>query len=199
VLGESHEETLATSSNLANVLGYQDRFAEAEAALATVHAVQKRTLGDDHEHTMLTFQNMALVIFKQGRIDEAEAMLKEALLTATRVLGKGHPRTQGAIHLLQTVRKSKAKVRPNPLHSTDHTAAKTRQQPRKPKKTTATASVASGGASPTAAAVPERFKWCSLCHARKPVRCFSSSQLKKNNASRKCVSCCEADALVAGL
>lgn len=73
-LGDRHELTVVSLSNLAVSLKQQDRAAEAlpysEECLATARAV----FGDDHTHTLQAMSNMASLLQALERYDESESM-----------------------------------------------------------------------------------------------------------------------------
>jgi CHAT domain-containing protein len=80
-------------SNLANFLGEQGRYAEAEPLLRRVLEHQERALGKDHPDTLGTVNDLAVLYQMQDRYAEAALHFQRALKGSERAVGKGHPTT----------------------------------------------------------------------------------------------------------
>ena len=90
VLGEEHNETLETESQLAYAMMSMGRLDEAETLHRNVLEIRKRTLGDEHLDTLGSMTNLATTLEHLGRDREAESLNRKALETATRKLGFEH-------------------------------------------------------------------------------------------------------------
>jgi tetratricopeptide (TPR) repeat protein len=80
-------------SNLANFLGEQGRYAEAEQLLRRALERQERALGKDHPDTLVTVNNIAMLYLTQDRYAEAALHFQRALRGYERAVGKDHPTT----------------------------------------------------------------------------------------------------------
>jgi tetratricopeptide (TPR) repeat protein/Mrp family chromosome partitioning ATPase len=86
--------------NLANILRYQDKFAEAEALDRAVMAEQEELLGPAHPHTLMTAGGLAGDLRALGRYQEALEMDQKTYPAWTEVFGDSHPRTLSAANNL---------------------------------------------------------------------------------------------------
>jgi tetratricopeptide (TPR) repeat protein len=95
--GESDPDTLATRHNLAQQIGNQGRYREAEAEFRAIWEIgrQPDVLGETHPDTLTTRANLALQIGRQGRYQEAEDELRAIWEIGRQpgVLGESHPDT----------------------------------------------------------------------------------------------------------
>ena len=103
-LGEGHPDTLTTRHNLAQQIGNQGRYGEAEAEFRAIWEIQRQpdALGEEHPSTLTTRHNLAQQIGNQGRYGEAEAELR-AIWEIQRqpdALGEEHPDTLATRHNL---------------------------------------------------------------------------------------------------
>jgi CHAT domain-containing protein/tetratricopeptide (TPR) repeat protein len=80
-------------SNLANFLGAQGRYGEAEQLFRRALERQERALGKDHPDTLGTVNNLAVLCQMQDRHAEAALHLQRALKGYERAFGKDHPTT----------------------------------------------------------------------------------------------------------
>lgn len=80
-------------SNLANFLGEQGRYAEAEQLFRRALEGQEKALGKDHPDTLGTVNNIAVLYQMQDRYAEAALHFQRALKGYERALGKDHPTT----------------------------------------------------------------------------------------------------------
>ena len=103
VLGLEHQDTLASMSNLANVLQEQGQWQEAEQMYREVLEVQRRVLGLEHPNTLASMNNLAIVLQEQGRWKEAEQMHREVPELRRRVLGLEHQDTLASMSNLANV------------------------------------------------------------------------------------------------
>jgi hypothetical protein len=78
VLGNDHPNTLASLSNLSNVLRKQRRFAEAEPIDREVVEACAKKFGTSHERTTLAHLRLGLTLTGLARFSEAETELVEA-------------------------------------------------------------------------------------------------------------------------
>jgi hypothetical protein len=92
--------TMATTANIASILGRQFKFQESEVLSRELLGVQQRVLGAEHPRTLTTRHNLCLGLCKQGKFGEAEAGCREVLAALQRVFGAEHPNTQAASALL---------------------------------------------------------------------------------------------------
>jgi hypothetical protein len=87
LLGEAHPQTLATRASLAQQIGNQGHYAEAEAELRAIWEIARRpeVLGEAHPHTLRTRYWLARMLDAQDRRPEADALLEglEAQLLAS--------------------------------------------------------------------------------------------------------------------
>ena len=90
---DSPDDTLATTSKLANCLREQGKLVEAEGMLREVLAAQRRVLGAEGRDTLITAGFLAKCLSDRGRHAAAEKMQRELLAVQRRVLGAEHPRT----------------------------------------------------------------------------------------------------------
>ena len=89
------EVTLAAQHNLAAILTYQGKHAEALTMYGNLVDARSRWQGDDHQHTWNARRNYAAVLSSLGRVTEAETRLTEALEGFRRVYGPRHADTLG--------------------------------------------------------------------------------------------------------
>jgi CHAT domain-containing protein/tetratricopeptide (TPR) repeat protein len=80
-------------SNLANFLGEQGRYAEAEQLFRSALERQERARGKDHPDTLGTVNNLAALYHTQHRYEDATLHYQRALKGYERVAGKDHPTT----------------------------------------------------------------------------------------------------------
>ncbi len=71
---------------LANLLGEENRLAEAEPLFREVLRVRLQLLGPDNTDTLLTQRNLACLLLAEGHVDEAERLFRETLERDERVL-----------------------------------------------------------------------------------------------------------------
>ena len=88
--GAEHPDTLQVLNNLANTLGNEKRYPEAEKLQRQTLESRRRTLGPDHPDALYSINNLADVVLAEGRYDEAERLYREALERERRVLGENH-------------------------------------------------------------------------------------------------------------
>ena len=110
VLGQEHPDTLSSASNLAAMLGSQEKYAEAERINLELLGVRRRVLGDEHPDTLTSANNLATALALQGKYAEAEEMGRAVLEARRRVLGSAHPHTLGTAESLEFIRSNRAKA-----------------------------------------------------------------------------------------
>ena len=90
VLGQEHPDTLSSASNLAAMLGSQEKYAEAERINLELLGVRRRVLGDEHPDTLTSANNLATALALQGKYAEAEEMGRAVLEARRRVRPSAH-------------------------------------------------------------------------------------------------------------
>ncbi|WBB88189.1 tetratricopeptide repeat protein [Micromonospora sp. WMMC264] len=85
--------TLQIRNNLADIMRWQGRYAEAETGYREVLAARIRLLGADHPDTLSTRHHLAVVMQEQGRYAEAETGYREVVAARIRLLGADHSDT----------------------------------------------------------------------------------------------------------
>lgn len=119
-LGPEHPTTLATRTNLGNVMLMQGKFGEAEKLFRGVLAAREKVLGRDHPDVAISLNNVANALFEQSRQDdrnapperrlrgqfsefraatETEALYRRALAIQERA-GEGNPATAATVNNL---------------------------------------------------------------------------------------------------
>ncbi|HEX4330435.1 MAG TPA: CHAT domain-containing tetratricopeptide repeat protein [Burkholderiales bacterium] len=111
-LGPEHPTTLATLTNLGNVMLLQGKFKQAEQLFRRVLAAREKVLGPEHPDTAVSLNNVANALFEQFKQDEmnsppsrrlrttganqqqtpeAETLYRRALAIQEKQLGPNHP------------------------------------------------------------------------------------------------------------
>jgi len=96
ILGESHEYTLRSRSNLACAY---DRAGRSRAAIPLHErtlADRERVLGEDDPGTLISRNNLAGAYESAGRLDDAISLHKRVLASCVRLRGDDHPETSRA-------------------------------------------------------------------------------------------------------
>ena len=101
--GDEHPTTLESLHQLANLLWYQDRFAEAEPIYLEVDAGRSKVLGALHPDTLKVDSDIASLYSKQKRLEEAETLARRTLESQTLALGAEHPDTRISRVTLQNI------------------------------------------------------------------------------------------------
>ncbi|KAF7537222.1 hypothetical protein G7054_g3866 [Neopestalotiopsis clavispora] len=101
--GPTHQDTLASMNNLANVLDDLGKYEEAEEMGREVLELKKSVLGSDHPYTLTSMNNLAGVLKSLGRYKEAEELHRETLELRISILGPEHPRTLTSMDSLAQV------------------------------------------------------------------------------------------------
>jgi tetratricopeptide (TPR) repeat protein len=91
VLGPGDKDTLMSESNLALLLDYQGRYAEAEKLELETLDIRRRVLGPEHADTVSSMNNLAILFADEGRVAEAEKLQRETLGITRRAMGQEHP------------------------------------------------------------------------------------------------------------
>ncbi len=100
VLGEQHRDTLTWTNDLANLLGRQGNFEEAERTSRTTWEVRRRLLGEEHPETLQSMQNLASHLYTRGQWREAEELHRKTLDCMRRLRGAEHRDTLRAMYSL---------------------------------------------------------------------------------------------------
>ncbi|MDB5805826.1 MAG: uncharacterized protein JWN73_3148 [Betaproteobacteria bacterium] len=82
-LGPEHPTTLATLTNLGNVMLLQGKFKQAEQVFRRVLAAREKVLGPEHPDTAVSLNNVANALFEQFKQDEGAAPASRRLRSAT--------------------------------------------------------------------------------------------------------------------
>ena len=101
--GNEHRDTLASASNLAQILYFQGKYTDSVRIDREVLEIRKRVLGFEDVDTLTSENNLATVLCSQGKYKEAEQMIRQTLETARSVLGEEHSRTLASLGVLATV------------------------------------------------------------------------------------------------
>ncbi|HEY4374322.1 MAG TPA: CHAT domain-containing tetratricopeptide repeat protein [Burkholderiales bacterium] len=122
-LGPEHPTTLATLTNLGNVMMLQGKFKQAEQVFRRVLAAREKVLGPDHPDTAVSLNNVANSLFEQFKQDElnapparrmrnlasganrqqtpeAETLYRRALAIQEKHLGPDHPAVAATLNNL---------------------------------------------------------------------------------------------------
>jgi len=103
-------DTLSLINNLALVLQFQGKLAEAEPMLRETLAERRQLLGNSHPHTLHSINNLASLCRAQGKLTEAEPLSREALAERRQVLGSSHPDTLTSIGNLALLLRQQGKL-----------------------------------------------------------------------------------------
>ena len=98
--GKRDRATLATESNLAQVIRSQGHNPEAEKLLLSTVEAQRQALGPDDPDTLASMDRLGYVYSNEARQAEAEGVLRQTLEAERRVLGPQHPQTLGTLNEL---------------------------------------------------------------------------------------------------
>ena len=90
ILGEEHNYTLASMTNMGNILAKMDDLRGALAFFQRALTVQERIMGKTHLNTLRTVLNMAVVFQDVDCYDKAEEMYMQGLEGYKASLGKDH-------------------------------------------------------------------------------------------------------------
>ena len=93
VLGETHPQTLASRSNLADAYQADGRLGEAIPLCERTLTDRERVLGETHPQTLASRNNLALAYRDAGRLGEAIPLCERTLTDRERLLGETHPNT----------------------------------------------------------------------------------------------------------
>ncbi len=96
-LGDNHEKTLASISNMGLLLQMMGKLDKATPYAEETLAGHRRVLGNDHPVTLGTINNVGALLQAMGRYDGALPYSQEALKGSRRVLGDDHSTTLSAI------------------------------------------------------------------------------------------------------
>ena len=121
-LGAEHPTTLATLTNLGNVMMLQGKFKDAEQVFRRVLAAREKVLGPEHPDTAVSLNNVANSLFEQFKQDElnappssrlksaagrnpqqnseTETLYRRALVIQERQLGPDHPSVAATLNNL---------------------------------------------------------------------------------------------------
>lgn len=88
--GREHPETLHARGNIALMLSYQDRWAEAEEMHMEEVAIATRVLGPTHPDTLTHREDQALFILGQHKFAQAEQLYRVILAQRIQIVGPTH-------------------------------------------------------------------------------------------------------------
>jgi serine/threonine protein kinase/tetratricopeptide (TPR) repeat protein len=89
VLGDEHPDTLQTTHDLAVLLTFQDKWAEAERLARKLLEIRQRVQGNEHLETLTAMSDLGWVLTIQRKFAEAEPLARKALDVTRRLLGDG--------------------------------------------------------------------------------------------------------------
>ncbi|MBL1217373.1 MAG: serine/threonine protein kinase [Planctomycetes bacterium] len=90
VYGPDHPRVYECMVQVANYVGAQGRFEEAEGLLKEALSAQRRILRPDHTNTLATANNLGFLYAKDGQFEQALPYFREALEGYERVHGPSH-------------------------------------------------------------------------------------------------------------
>jgi CHAT domain-containing protein/Tfp pilus assembly protein PilF len=93
-LGADHPTTLATLTNLGNVMLLQGKFKEAEQVFRRVLAAREKVLGPDHPDVAVSLNNVANSLFEQSKQDELSAAPARRLRGASEAMQRQTSETE---------------------------------------------------------------------------------------------------------
>jgi len=91
VLGPDHPDVAQAIGNMASVLEYMGRDAEAEGMHRRALAIRERALGPDHVDVAGSLNSLGGVLWVLGEREEGMRCLERALDVRERALGRNHP------------------------------------------------------------------------------------------------------------
>jgi hypothetical protein len=89
-----HPFTLTSISNLALVLGSQDKYEDAETMNQKTLARREKVLGPKHLDTLISVYCLAYLLAKQYRVDKSLILYQRASSRYNTTLRKDHPTTK---------------------------------------------------------------------------------------------------------
>ena len=93
VLGDDHEDTLASISKMGTVFFIEGKADDAAKYWGEALAGFQRTKGDDHPDTLNSIGNLGVALQAQGKLEEAEPYYQAAIDGRRRSLGDDHRET----------------------------------------------------------------------------------------------------------
>ncbi len=107
--GADSPNELASKHNLADTLGRQGRYAEAERLERETLEASRRVLGPSDAATLRSMASLAITVENEGRLQEAERLDRDAIELAGRSLGPEHPDTLRPMNSLGNVLRRQAR------------------------------------------------------------------------------------------
>ncbi|KAH6994974.1 hypothetical protein EDB80DRAFT_728361 [Ilyonectria destructans] len=102
-LGENHQDTLASMSNLTLTYIKLGRWDQAEELGLQVIETQKRIFRKEHPDILASMNNLTLIYIKLGRWDQAEELGLQVMETQKRIFGEEHPDTLNSMGSLASI------------------------------------------------------------------------------------------------
>jgi tetratricopeptide (TPR) repeat protein len=99
-LGPEHPDVAESLNNLAELLDYRGRYAEAEPLHRRGLAIREKVLGPEHPDVAASLNNLAVLLKSQGKYAEAEPLCRRALAIREKVLGSEHPDVAASLNNL---------------------------------------------------------------------------------------------------
>jgi tetratricopeptide (TPR) repeat protein len=90
-LGPEHPSTAMALNNLATLLYYTNRLAEAEPLMRRALAIDEASYGNDHPNVAIRLNNLAVLLQATNRLAEAEPLMRRALAIDEASYGKDDP------------------------------------------------------------------------------------------------------------
>jgi tetratricopeptide (TPR) repeat protein len=113
-LGPEHPSTAMALNNLATLLYYTNRLAEAEPLMRRALAIDEASYGNDHPNVAIRLNNLAQLLQATNRLAEAEPLMARGFAVFWQSLGFDHPNTQSVrgnyITLLQAMGLSEPEI-----------------------------------------------------------------------------------------
>jgi len=89
-LGRTHEETLKSLADLADMLQAKGRYCDADRVYRHVLVIQLRATGFEDDRTVHTLLNYSQLLYEMGRISLAETTCRKSLWGTRRIHGDQH-------------------------------------------------------------------------------------------------------------
>jgi eukaryotic-like serine/threonine-protein kinase len=100
ILGERNRTTLATESNLANLIRSEGHPDDAEKMLQPTLDLQRKVLGPNDPDTLTSLDRLGYIYSNEARHADAESVFRQTLVAERRVLGPDDPRTLNTLNEL---------------------------------------------------------------------------------------------------
>ncbi|KAJ5718803.1 hypothetical protein N7488_004449, partial [Penicillium malachiteum] len=109
IFGSDSEQTLHSSTMLAEAYRLEGEWKEAEQLFVQVMETRKTKLGADHPDTLASMANLAATYRNQGRWEEAEQLEVQVMEMSKTKLGADHPHTPSSMNNLAVTYKNQGR------------------------------------------------------------------------------------------